>query len=103
MSEKPDEIATLKAQVKALKAAMLSMNKSLEVAINYGITADELLRALVETHQHPESVLAAYKKKAGEVDASVTYNVTSDAQVGASLERQASVVMWIEEAIKSRQ
>lgn len=103
MKEKPDEIAALKAQIQALKAAILSMNKSLATAINYGITADEVTRALVETHPDPVAVLAAYKRKAGEVDAAVTYEVTNDAQVLESLERQRNVIHWMSKIIEDRQ
>ena len=103
MSENPDEIAALKAQIQALKAAILSMNKSMAVAINYGITADEVMRALVETHHDPEAVLAAYKRRAGDVDAAVTYEVTNDEQVLESLERQRKVAQWMIEIIKDRQ
>lgn len=103
MDEKPDDMAALKAQIQALKSAILSMNNNLAVAINYGITADEMIRALVETHADPAAVLAAYKRKAGEVDTAVTYEVIKEAQVLESLERQRRVAQWISKIIEDRQ
>lgn len=98
-----ERLDALEARVNKLREAVLSMNQSLVTAINYGVTADEVTRALAETHPDPAAVLKAYKRKAGEVDAAVTYEVTNDAKVLESLERQRMVIRWMEKIIEDRQ